>query len=270
MSFVAVAIGGAAVLGLGGAMLSSNAASNAAQDQESAANSASQLQYNEFQQQEANQEPWLQAGQGALSGLQGMEAQGAPNFTMQDFQQDPGYQFDLEQGQQGLERAAAAQGGLSSGGLDKSLANYTQGEASNEYQNAYSRYMNNQNTQFNRLASIAGLGQTANSQLNQAGTAMAGQVGNNMMGAANAQAAGTIGSANAYSGALSGLGGAGNSYLQYSMMNNILNPQGGSMAMPSGAIAGAGNNFGAAPLTMPDMGSQFGGGSAMLSAGGAD
>ena len=207
MSAVAVAIGGSALVGLGAAYMSSNAASNAAQDQTNAANNASQLQYNEFQQQQQNQQPWLQAGAGALSQMQNPYYQ--QQFNMSDFQEDPGYQFDLSQGQQAINRSAAASGSLASGGTLKALNNYSQQQASNEYQNAYNRFTNNQTQSFNRLASLAGLGQTANGQVGAAGENMANQVGANTMGAANAQGAAGIASANAYGGALNNLGSLG-------------------------------------------------------------
>jgi len=223
MSFVAVAIGGSALLGLGGALISSNATENAAQTQANAANQASQLQYQEFEQQMANQAPWLSAGTRALPQLSGMASM-APTFTMSDFQNDPGYNFDLQQGSQAIQRAAAATGGLQSGGTLKSLSDYAQGQASNEYENAYNRFMNNQNTQFNRLASIAGIGQTANGQIGQAGMNMANQVGANITGAGNASAAAQIAQGNTWGNALSSLGtGGANTWMQYNQMNNMNN-----------------------------------------------
>ena len=236
MSGIATAIGGGAVLGLVGSAMSSNAADNAAQTQAQAASQASQLQYQEFQQQQANQAPWIAAGTQALGQMQTMSAN-APTFTAQDFanNMDPAYQFDLQQGQQAIERSAAAQGGLQSGSTLKSLSDYAQGQASNEYQNAYSRFMNNQNMQFNRLASIAGTGQTATGQMGQAGQSMASQVGSNMMGAANAQGAAGIASANAWS---SGLSNAGNMGMQGLMINR----------MPSyGGLLGTGGGSGLTP-----------------------
>ena len=52
---------------------------------------------------------------------------------------DPGFQFRLAQGNQAAQRSAAAHGTLLTGGLQKSLANYNQGMASDEYGNAYNR-----------------------------------------------------------------------------------------------------------------------------------
>lgn len=225
MSFVAVAIGAGAVLGVGGAMMTSSATKDAAQTQADAANQANQLQNQEFQQIQANQQPWMQAGKAALPQLSQMASQ-TPSFTMQDFynNQDPAYQFDLQQGQQGVERSAAARGGLLSGGTLKDLTSYSQGQASNEYQNAYNRYMNNQNTTFNRLASIAQIGQTANGQTNAAGMNMANQTGENLMGSANARGAAGIAGANAWSGTLSNLGNQGmNTWMGSQMLSKLGN-----------------------------------------------
>src|SRR5262249_15311890 len=104
-------------------------------------------------------------------------------------QNDPGFQFRLKQGQQALERSAAARGSLLTGGTMKDLTNYAQDYASNEYNNVYNRamgeYLNrynifkqNQNDQFNRLAALSGIGQTSTSQLMGAGQNAASNVGN--------------------------------------------------------------------------------------------
>lgn len=234
MSFVAVAIGGAAVLGLGGAYMTSQSAKGAADTQAGAAKYAADLQNQQYQQQRTDQQPWMQAGAAALPQLSQMASQ-TPSFTAQDFlkNQDPAYQFDLQQGQQALERSAAARGGLQSGGTLKDLTTYAQGAASNEYQNAYSRFMNNQNTQFNRLASVAGIGQTANGQISAAGMNYANQAGEARMGGANAAGAAGIAGANAWSGALSGMGKTGMEGLMISRMPNYgANPYGG------GAVSG--------------------------------
>jgi hypothetical protein len=67
-----------------------------------------------------------------------------------NFQTDPGYDFRFNEGMRGLERGAAARGGLLSGGFGRKAVRYGQDYASNEYNNVY-----------NRIANIAGLGQVA-------------------------------------------------------------------------------------------------------------
>jgi hypothetical protein len=66
----------------------------------------------------------------------------APTFTAPTAateQNDPGYQFRMDQGNQALNRRAAANGSLLSGGTLKALARYNQDYASNEFQNVYNR-----------------------------------------------------------------------------------------------------------------------------------
>lgn len=224
MSFVAAAIGVGAAATVATGVMGANASKDAANTQANAANEAAQLQYKQFEEQQKAQEPWRQAGIAVLPQLQQM-ASTPVSFSMQDFfnNKDPAYQFNMDQGMQALQRSAAARGGLMSGGTLKDIAKYSQGLASNEYQNAYNRFMNNQNTQFNRLSSIAGYGQTANNNLANSGTTMANNVGNIMTGNANAQAASTMAQSNAWGNTLSGLANMPNTYMQYQQMGKINN-----------------------------------------------
>jgi len=140
----------------------------------------------------------------------------APNA--QTMQLDPGYQFRMQEGQKALERSASARGTLNTGGTMKAAQAYGQGLASQEYGNVYNRaigeyqqayniFENNQAGRFNRLASLAGMGQTAAGQLNSAAGAYGANAGNLMMGQGNALAAGQVGAANAWN---EGLGNAAN------------------------------------------------------------
>lgn len=166
----------------------------AQQAQQDATNSANSTQKQMFEEQRQDAAPWRQAGSAALSQMQNPDFQ--KDFTMADFQADPGYQFRMQEGQKALERSAAAKGGLNSGATLKALSRYSQGVASDEYQNAYNRFNNDRTTRFNRLSSIAGAGQTANTQLSQAGTSMANQISSNTTNMGNAQAAGQMAMAN--------------------------------------------------------------------------
>lgn len=69
-----------------------------------------------------------------------------PNSLLQDFnktqmEEDPGYAFRLAEGQKAIERSTAARGGLQSGAALKAAARYGQEMGSQEYQNAYNRFM---------------------------------------------------------------------------------------------------------------------------------
>lgn len=66
--------------------------------------------------------------------------------TAGDMQQDPSYQFRLNQGQQALERSGAARGVTNTGGNLKDILDYGQNAASQEYGNIYNRNLTNYNT----------------------------------------------------------------------------------------------------------------------------
>jgi len=213
MAFVAAAAIGAGA-GLGGAWLQSQAAKDAANTQAAAADRANQMQWNMYQQQRSDNEPWRLAGGRALAGMEDSDFQ--RDFQLGDFQKDPGYEFRMQEGQKALERSAAARGGLMSGGFGKALSRYGQDYASNEYGNAYNRFNADRDRRFNRLSAIAGTGQTANGQNGAAGQNYANQVGSNYTNLANAQGASSIAQGNAWGGALNN---AGNNWMQLSMFN---------------------------------------------------
>jgi hypothetical protein len=71
---------------------------------------------------------------------------------------------------------------------------------------------------YNRLAGLAGVGQNATSQANQAGQNYATNVGNLLTSSGAAQAAGQMGAANAWAG---GLGGLGNTAMNLYALNSI-------------------------------------------------
>ena len=182
-------------------------------------------------------QPISQAG-GFGSLLQGWNQPFVPPTGATE-QNDPGYQFRLQQGLGALQNSAAARGGLLSGNTLQGIEQYAQDYASNEYQNVYNRslgqyqqnyniFQQNQANEFNRLAALSGIGQTAAGQLSSAGQSAAGNVGNILLGSAGqigqslqnaggARASGYAGVGNAASGALGGLS-------QYAMLQSLLNP----------------------------------------------
>lgn len=216
MAYAALAIGGSALAGLAGGVMGSNAARDAANQQADAIRHAADVQQQMYNQTREDQQPWRQAGQEALGQMQDPNFQ--KSFTMADFQQDPGYAFRMQEGQKALERSAAAKGGLMNGGFAKALTQYGQDMGSQEYQNAYNRFNNDQTTRFNRLGSLAGVGQQATNTMDQAAMSNGQTMGNLYSQLGNSQAAGTIGQTNAITG---GLNQGMNSWMQYSMMNRM-------------------------------------------------
>lgn len=207
-----------------GSFLSSDASSNAADTQAAAADRAAQISERQYQQTREDMAPWRQAGQAALGQITAGTAAGgdfARDFTLADFHADPGYEFRRSQGMRGLEGSAAARGGLLNGGTLKALDRYNQDYASGEYQNAYNRFNNDRAQRFNRLASVAGIGQTATRDVANLGAANASEVGNYATQGANARASGYIGAANALG---SGLSTLGNWYQQRNMMGRSSSP----------------------------------------------
>lgn len=214
-----------AAIGIGGAtlvsgVLGANASSNAAKAQANAANKATAVGDAQYQQTREDQTPWREAGTVALSQLAAGTKSGGElnrNFTLADFQKDPGYDFRMSEGQKALERSASARGGLQGGGTLKALTRYGQDYASNEYGNAYNRFNNDNTTRFNRLASLAQVGQTANNTIAQAGQANANNASENALAAGNARASGYVGTANAIN---SGLNNSMSLYTMNQMFQN--------------------------------------------------
>ena len=155
--------------------------------QRDGANSAIALQREMFEQGREDMQPWREAGQDALGRMNDQRFN--QQFDMSTFQQDPGYQFRMDEGMRALQASAAARGGLASGRTLKDLTRFGQNVASQEYSNAYNRFYDQQDRQYNRLASLAGVGQTTSGQLMQSGQNMANQIGQAHMGMGNAAAA---------------------------------------------------------------------------------
>jgi hypothetical protein len=249
---IAIAAGVGAAGSIGGSLIGGSAAKSAAQTQATAAQTAAAEQAREFNVTQANEAPWLQAGQTSLSSLMsGLQPGGqfstpysgtfsAP--TEEQAQQTPGYQFSLDQGDLGIERASAASGGAFTGGEAKSLDAFNTGLADQTYQQTFNNaltgfqtqfntYNTNQANLYNRLASTSGLGQTTATQLGQLGQQAATTEGNDLTSGAAATAGGIVGSANAYTAGLQGLSNNASGYLTLSSLLN-----GGGLGSPgSGA-----------------------------------
>lgn len=258
----------------------SKAAGEATQAQRDIANEQTALQREQYLKQLELNEPFRQAGltgqnmllaqlQGGpyasakFGGVEGYDpASVMRNFGAGDFQADPGYAFRLSEGLKGMNATAAARGGLLSGNALRAGQEYGQQLGSQEYQNAFNRYQANRALQaqeygnaFNRfqtertntlapLQSLAGVGQSASQQAQQASqnyaTGASGALGNygnaaasNIIGAGNARASGYIGGANAIS---SGVGQGLNFYQNRNLINQLQ----------------ANRNFGGGGYTMPE------------------
>jgi hypothetical protein len=168
----------------------------------------------------------LQRQQAALAG-QEQDYQGAEyggllrNFGAQDLYDDPSYQFRLDEGLKSRTRAYAGRGNFLSGAALKGIERYGQDYASTEYGKSFDRYNVNRDSKFNKLASVAGIGQVATNQTGAAAASFGSQMGNNIIGAGNAQAAGQVGAANAWN---NGLGSAVGGFQHNELMRTLRQP----------------------------------------------
>ena len=270
-----------AALGIGaagsiiGGIIQGNAAGNAAAEQVAqqqkalAVEQANQAQGINYQNQQllttqGQQQPYLQAGTQGLGSLENLLGVGGGNGqagygsllqgygafqapTLAQAENQPGYQFQLQQGLNALQNSAAARGTLLSGGTAAGIEQYGQEAAQQDYSNVYNQmlgtYQTNYNTfaqnqanEYNRLSGLTGVGQGAANVLAGAQQSAAGNVGNILTNESaqqgqtygaigNAQAAGTIGQANAYSGAI---GNVANLASTAGMLNYLQQGQGAS------------------------------------------
>ena len=277
-SLIGAGISGGSALGAG--FTQAGAANNAANLQAQEANNALNFQKQEFNTNQQNMAPWLQQGGAALSQLasglglgpggKGVGPLNAP-FTQQftaptaaQASQYPGYQFQLQQGENAINNSAAARGGLNSGNAATALNNYAQGTAQNDYNNVYNeamqQYLNsyniynqNQANQYNRLASLAGVGQQTAATLGAQGQQAAGnvgninltaggQIGNSLQNAGAATASGYVGLGNA-------LGGGVNNYATSPYLSAIMGQYLGQNQSNSGAAPNLNNALPIDPST---------------------
>ena len=116
-------------------------------------------------------------------------------FGMEQYEADPGYQFRQDEANRALERQMAAQGitlgGAGAGDINpqayRGMQELNQNLASQEYGNAYNRYVNDQLNTFNMLTGAAGMGQNSTGIMSGAGQNYATNVGNLQTGLASAQ-----------------------------------------------------------------------------------
>jgi hypothetical protein len=190
----AAAVGAAGAIG--GAYISSQGAKTAAQDQENAAENATQAQLQMFNTTQGDYANQIKLGAGAstlLENLFNTNGNGQPNYAA--FNNSPGYKFSVQQGDAAIDRQAAASGGLYSTNTLGALSAYNTGQASQEY-----------NSYVNQLMTAAGIGNAAASGVGTAATATGQGVAASTIYGGNAAAQGAINSGNAFSNALQGSG----------------------------------------------------------------
>lgn len=147
---VTLAVGaGTAAAGLMGANKQKKAIARARREQAEAARAA-QARYEPYRAQGEYATQQIREGldTGTLGG----------SFTPGDLTQEPGYQFRLEQGEQAQDRLQAARGNLYSGQAIKERERFAQGLADQTYQDAYNRWLREQQQRYGVLSGQQQLG----------------------------------------------------------------------------------------------------------------
>lgn len=136
-----------------------------------------------------------QPGQGGqdVNALNRGGTAGTPDYSA--FYNSPDYAFALQQGQQQLDRSAASKGRLFSGQQMKASQQFGQGQAAQQYGNY-----------FNRLASLAGIGQATTQSQNALGANYSGQMSNSLGNYGGAMAAGSLYRGNVIGNAFNNMG----------------------------------------------------------------
>jgi hypothetical protein len=231
----------AATAAVGSAEVAKSGAEGAAKTQEQGEQTALGFQEQEWEQQQQNEAPYLQAGDQGLSELEGQLSTPGEGLLAQypggqftaptaaQAEAMPGYQFQLGQGTEALTENAAATGNLMSGTTGTALENYGQGLAQTDYNNLYQQALNSyltnygvwntgQTNTYNRLSGLAGIGQNAAANLGSQGAAASSTIGNTAVGEATAAASGQVGAANAISGGINSLSGLASTIPLYSLL----------------------------------------------------
>ena len=180
-------VAAAAVIGAAGSIYSGNQAANA---QQSAANSAIAEQDKMYGLNSANAQPYLNAGSNAVN----LENQYLAGDTS-GFENSPDYKFAVQQGTQQLDAGAAANGNLWGGGADADRIALGQGLAT-QYANNY----------WNKISGVAAQGNQASAALAGVGTNTANQVSGQYNNIGQSQASSYANQANSVNNLLSQYG----------------------------------------------------------------
>jgi hypothetical protein len=190
------AVGGAATLASGA--IASGAASKAA-----AQNNA--LETSIYNQNSANEQPYIQSGDTANTALQGFlgldgSDTAASTKALNSYLNSTGYQFNLDQGLNAVESSKAASGLLGSGSTLQALDKFATGEA-DQYGQQYEQNLQGVvNTGASAASALAGQGQNFANGVSSNNNSAASATGNAALSGANSVNAllGTALKANAF------------------------------------------------------------------------
>lgn len=162
------------------------------------------LKYGQFENR-PNSETYFTGGTPAVSGTPDLSA----------FAASPGYQFRLAEGQKAGQNQFAARGGAFSGNALKTLSDYNQGMASNEFSNWWNQLQGLVNTGATGTSGTANAGaQNVNNIINSTNQNSLAQQ-NALTAQGDARASGVLGVTNALSFGLGNYGGSSGGYDQW-------------------------------------------------------
>lgn len=175
-------------------IMGKNASKDAIEAQKNAANQSAAMQWQMYQQQREDLQPWREAGSKSLEKMQGEDYM--KDFSMADFEADPGYAFRMAEGQKALERSASARGNMFGGAQAKALTKYGQDMGAQEYQASYDRFNADRDRRFGRLNTMSSGGLQAAGGQAAAARSYGDTMTSNYIGMANAEGAAKIGASN--------------------------------------------------------------------------
>ena len=202
---LALAIGLSSLVGAGASIFGASTEANAAQQ-------AAQLQYQEYQNTQRLLSPYVQAGTGAIGGYQGALNTLQQGFNPQNLAATPGYQFQLQQGEQAVTDQATATGGVGGGNTLKALTQYGQGLASTTFQQQFQDWLSQNQSVLQGYGNLVNTGENAAAGTGAAGQTYANNAGNYLTQGASAVAGGATGVTNA-------LNSGASNYLLASLLN---------------------------------------------------
>ena len=193
----------AALASVGGALIGSKGSKSAAKTQAASAQSGMESEERMFERSLELQEPYREAGAGALEGLQGLADPAGRAESLQSYYDSPEYSQMSQQVEQQQLRNAAVTGGVRGGSNQAALASIAP-QLGQQYLSG----------QYNRLTGLANLGSGAASQ----GAGQAGALGSSLSGlqqqAGQAAAQNQISQANIWGNVVSDVGALGYDYFK--------------------------------------------------------
>lgn len=214
-----------AIASVGSALIGAYASSQAAKAQADATKYAANIQRQNFQDTQNLLQPSINAGNLARDyqlGALGLPGDISHDQTLAAFRTSPGYEFQRDQGLNAVQTSAAAGGQLFSGKTLKSLNQYGQGLADQQFGDWYSR-----------LGGLSGSGDAATGNLVSAGTGTANNLSSLATAGGDARASSYEGIGNALGGGLSNL-----AYLSAYYNQNKPKPVVGTSLASGGGLTG--------------------------------